>query len=56
MNVVELKPVVKTVNVKRPAHENWERMGEDAEGLREAYSNGWITVFETGFGEFAGRA
>lgn len=37
-------------------HENWERMGEDAERLREAYSNGWITVFEKGYGEFAGRA
>jgi hypothetical protein len=35
-------------------HENWERMGEEAEQLRNAYDNGWITVFEKGFGEHAG--
>lgn len=35
-------------------HENWERMGEEAEQLRNAYSNGWVTVFEKGFGARAG--
>jgi hypothetical protein len=35
-------------------HENWERMGEDAEKLRNAYNGGWVTVFENGFGERAG--
>lgn len=37
-------------------HENWERMGEEAERLREAYDDGWIAVFEDGFGAHAGRA
>jgi hypothetical protein len=37
-------------------HENWERMGAEAERLRGAYNGGWVTVFETGFGGFAGRA
>jgi hypothetical protein len=36
-------------------HENWERMGDEAEKMRKAYDNGWVTVFEKGFGEFAGR-
>ena len=35
-------------------HENWERMGEEAERLRDAYNNGWVTVFEKGFGARAG--
>ena len=35
-------------------HENWERMGEEAEKLRNGYNNGWVTVFEKGFGERAG--
>jgi hypothetical protein len=37
-------------------HENWERMGEDAPKLREGYNNGWVTVFEKGFGGLAGLA
>ena len=37
-------------------HENWERMGADAERLRGAYHGGWVTVFEKGFGGFAGPA
>lgn len=37
-------------------HENWERMGDEAEKMRGAYDNGWVAVFERGFGEFAGRA
>lgn len=35
-------------------HENWERMGEEAEKLRNAYNGGWVTVFEKGFGARAG--
>jgi hypothetical protein len=34
-------------------HENWERLGEEAERLRGAYNGGWVTVFEKGFGGFA---
>jgi hypothetical protein len=37
-------------------HENWERMGEEAAKLRDAYNNGWVKVFEQGFGELAGLA
>ena len=36
-------------------HENWERMGEEAAKMREAYNNGWVMVFEVGFGGHAGR-
>lgn len=36
-------------------HENWERMGEEAAKMREAYDNGWIGVFEAGFGACAGK-
>jgi hypothetical protein len=36
------------------SHENWERMGDEAEKLRNAYNGGWVTVFEKGFGERAG--
>lgn len=35
-------------------HDNWERMGEEAEKLRDAYNGGWVTVFERGFGARAG--
>jgi hypothetical protein len=35
-------------------HENWERMGEEGARMREAYSDGWVMVFETGYGAFAG--
>jgi len=35
-------------------HENWERMGEEGERLRNAYNGGWVTVFEKGFGGYAG--
>jgi uncharacterized protein YndB with AHSA1/START domain len=37
-------------------HENWENIGGEGERLRNSYDNGWIAVFEKGFGEFAGRA
>lgn len=37
-------------------HENWERLGEEAESQRDGYNNGWVAVFEEGFGGFAGRA
>jgi hypothetical protein len=36
-------------------HENWERMGAEAERLRNAYNGGWAAVFEKGFGDFAGK-
>lgn len=36
-------------------HENWERMGEEAAKMREAYNNGWVKVFEQCFGDRAGR-
>ena len=31
-------------------HENWERMGDEAAKLRDAYNGGWVKVFEHGFG------
>lgn len=37
-------------------HENWERLGEEGAKLRDGYNEGWVAVFEQGFGEFAGRA
>ncbi len=37
-------------------HANWERLGEEGESLRDGYNNGWVAVFEEGFGGFAGRA
>lgn len=37
-------------------HENWERMGDEAEKMRNAYDNGWVTVFEKSFADYAGRA
>ena len=36
-------------------HENWERMGDEAGKLRDGYNNGWVSVFENGFGGYAGR-
>src|SRR5262245_22529810 len=30
-------------------HENWQRMGEEAEKLRGAYAGGWATVIEKNF-------
>jgi len=36
-------------------HENWERMGEEAERLRNGYNAGWAGVFEKGFADYAGR-
>jgi uncharacterized protein YndB with AHSA1/START domain len=35
-------------------HENWQRMGEDAAKMREGYNNGWVSVFEQSYGDFAG--
>lgn len=35
-------------------HENWERMGDEAQSLRNGYNNGWVGVFEKGFGDYAG--
>jgi hypothetical protein len=34
-------------------HENWERMGAEAERLRAAYNGGWATVFDECFAEYA---
>ncbi len=36
-------------------HENWERMGAEGAGMRENYNNGWLTVFEQRFGDYAKR-
>ena len=36
-------------------HENWERMGAEGEKLRDAYTKGWVTVFEQHFAAYAGR-
>ena len=36
-------------------HENWERMGEEAERLRSGYNGGWATVFEKNFADYAGK-
>jgi hypothetical protein len=36
-------------------HENWERMGGEAQKLRDAYNNGWVDVFENRFKAFADR-
>jgi uncharacterized protein YndB with AHSA1/START domain len=37
-------------------HENWERMGDEAQKLRDGYNGGWVGVFEKGFGGYAGLA
>ncbi|MGE0532932.1 MAG: hypothetical protein AB7G40_08760 [Hyphomonadaceae bacterium] len=37
-------------------HDNWQRMGEEGPKLREGYNNGWVSVFEKGFGSRAGLA
>lgn len=37
-------------------HENWERMGEEGAKMRDAYQNGWATVFVERFGDFAARS
>jgi hypothetical protein len=29
-------------------------MGEDAAKMREGYNNGWVSVFEQSYGDFAG--
>lgn len=34
-------------------HENWMRMGEEAEQLRKGYAGGWATVFEKHFKAYA---
>ncbi|MES1156996.1 MAG: SRPBCC domain-containing protein [Alphaproteobacteria bacterium] len=36
-------------------HENWVRMGAEAETLRSGYANGWVTVFEKGFAQYANQ-
>ena len=36
-------------------HEGWERLGDEAGRLHDAYTSGWSGVFEQCFGEFAGR-
>lgn len=37
-------------------HEHWERLAEEGEKLRHGYDQGWVAVFENGYGDFAGRA
>lgn len=36
-------------------HENWMRMGKEAEEMRKGYNNGWATVFEKNFKDYANR-
>jgi hypothetical protein len=36
-------------------HENWERMGGEAAKMRGNYDNGWETVFNQRYGDFARR-
>ena len=36
-------------------HAHWERLGERAEEMREAFASGWEPVFVEGFGGYAGR-
>ncbi len=35
-------------------HSNWERLGDEAESMRNNYSRGWEFVFVDGFGTYAG--
>jgi hypothetical protein len=35
-------------------HENWERLGGEGAKQRDNYANGWVAVFEQGFGAYAG--
>ncbi|MBL8531357.1 MAG: SRPBCC domain-containing protein [Hyphomonadaceae bacterium] len=35
-------------------HANWQRLGAEGEQQRKGYDNGWIAVFEQGFGGYAG--
>lgn len=37
-------------------HAHWERLGDEAPAMHTGYANGWVTVFNKGFGEFAGLA
>lgn len=37
-------------------HSHWERLGDAAVARRDAYDNGWVTVFERGFGRHVGAA
>lgn len=33
-------------------HSQWERLGEAGVARRESYNQGWVTVFESGFGGY----
>lgn len=35
-------------------HSHWERLGDAGLTRRESYDQGWVTVFEHGFGGYAG--
>jgi uncharacterized protein YndB with AHSA1/START domain len=35
-------------------HSHWERVGDEADGMRRAFSGGWEFVFVDGFGTYAG--
>lgn len=53
---VRFEPLSNTSCRVTLTHENWERMGEEAAKLRDAYNNGWVGVFEQGFAVYAARA
>lgn len=52
---VRFEPLSETSCRVTLTHENWERMGEEGAKMREAYNNGWVTVFDQCFGDLAGR-
>jgi uncharacterized protein YndB with AHSA1/START domain len=37
-------------------HSGWEALGERAAALRDSYDNGWVAVFERGYGAYANSA
>lgn len=51
---VRFEPLSETSCRVTLTHENWERMGEEAEKLRNGYTNGWETVFRARYGAYAG--
>jgi hypothetical protein len=34
-------------------HWGWEHLGDRAASVRESYNQGWVTVFEQGYGSYA---
>ncbi|HVZ98712.1 MAG TPA: SRPBCC domain-containing protein [Caulobacterales bacterium] len=53
---VRFEPVTENSCRVTLTHENWERMAAEGGKLRDAYENGWATVFEKCFGGYANKA